>query len=118
MGTIKSLFFCFLFAGILFFRPTTARFLHFSLSDVKSYVSDPPLSAAVDLSALPPAPSPREEENDESGGVQKVHTENHRHSSDKSVAGGGVIIGGLATAVLATLYCYIRVTRRKDGGNH
>ncbi|KAI3736247.1 hypothetical protein L6452_15785 [Arctium lappa] len=118
MGTIKTLSFCFLFAGILFFRPITARFIHRSLSEIKSYVSDPPLSAAVDLSSLAPTPSPREEENGESGGVQEVHTENHRHSSDKSVAGGGVIVGGLATAVFATLYCYIRVTRRKDGGNH
>ncbi|KAL6971992.1 hypothetical protein U1Q18_031675 [Sarracenia purpurea var. burkii] len=33
-----------------------------------------------------------------------------RHSFDKSMAGGGVIIGGLAVAV----YCYIRVTRRRD----
>ncbi|GFS36733.1 RING/U-box superfamily protein [Actinidia rufa] len=36
------------------------------------------------------------------------------HSSDKSVAGGGVIIGGLATAIFAAVYCYIRVTRRRD----
>lgn len=36
-----------------------------------------------------------------------------RHSTDKSVAGGGVIIGGLVTAVFAAVYCYIRVTRRR-----
>ncbi|KAG6416946.1 hypothetical protein SASPL_124387 [Salvia splendens] len=36
------------------------------------------------------------------------------HSSDKSVAGGGVIIGGLVTAIFAAVYCYIRVTRRKQ----
>ncbi|KAI3439807.1 uncharacterized protein J3R85_004199 [Psidium guajava] len=39
----------------------------------------------------------------------------HR-SSDKSVAGGGVIIGGLVTAVFAAVFCYIRVTRKRDGG--
>ncbi|KAJ4824442.1 hypothetical protein Tsubulata_039809 [Turnera subulata] len=36
-------------------------------------------------------------------------------SFDKSVAGGGVIIGGLATVIFATLFCYIRVTRKKPG---
>lgn len=35
------------------------------------------------------------------------------HSSDKSVAGGGVIIGGLVTAIFAAVYCYIRVTRKR-----
>ncbi|CAI9261332.1 unnamed protein product [Lactuca saligna] len=119
MGTIKILPFCFLFAGILFFRPTTARFIHLSVTpDIKSYDSDPALSAPVDSSSsLVPAPAPSldVEENGESGG-QEVHSEyHHHHSSDKSVAGGDVIIGGLVTAVFGTLYCYIRVTRRKDG---
>lgn len=39
----------------------------------------------------------------------------HR-STDKSVAGGGVIIGGLVTAFFASVFCYIRVTRKRDGG--
>lgn len=39
----------------------------------------------------------------------------HR-STDKSVAGGGVIIGGLVTAFFAAVFCYIRVTRKRDGG--
>ncbi|KAK7257502.1 hypothetical protein RIF29_31525 [Crotalaria pallida] len=34
------------------------------------------------------------------------------HSTDKSVAGGGVIIGGLVTAIFAAVFCYIRVTRK------
>ncbi|KAM3216417.1 hypothetical protein P3L10_025858 [Capsicum annuum] len=38
----------------------------------------------------------------------------HHHSADKSVAGGGVIIGGLVTAIFAAVYCYIRVTRKKE----
>lgn len=37
-----------------------------------------------------------------------------KHHSDKSVAGGGVIIGGLVTAVFAAVFCYIRVTRRRN----
>nr|XP_027063821.1 uncharacterized protein LOC113690194 [Coffea arabica] len=43
------------------------------------------------------------------------------HSTDKSVAGGGVIIGGLVAAVFAAVYCYIRVTRKEsssDGEKH
>uniref|UniRef100_A0A5B7BI76 Transmembrane protein n=1 Tax=Davidia involucrata TaxID=16924 RepID=A0A5B7BI76_DAVIN len=44
--------------------------------------------------------------------------EKHHSSSDKSVAGGGVIIGGLITAVFAAVYCYIRVTRRRDADKH
>ncbi|XP_048127417.1 uncharacterized protein LOC125312653 [Rhodamnia argentea] len=43
-----------------------------------------------------------------------VATTKHR-SSDKSVAGGGVIIGGLVTAIFAAVFCYIRVTRKRDG---
>ncbi|MCD9642724.1 hypothetical protein HAX54_029632 [Datura stramonium] len=41
--------------------------------------------------------------------------ETEHHHSDKSVAGGGVIIGGLVTAIFAAVYCYIRVTRKRDG---
>ncbi|CAL0333902.1 unnamed protein product [Lupinus luteus] len=35
------------------------------------------------------------------------------HSVDKSVAGGGVIIAGLVTAIFASVFCYIRVTRKR-----
>ncbi|GER53255.1 serinc-domain containing serine and sphingolipidbiosynthesis protein [Striga asiatica] len=34
-----------------------------------------------------------------------------------SVVGGGVVIGGLVTAVLAAVYCYIRVTRKRRAVN-
>ncbi|MQL97713.1 hypothetical protein Taro_030421 [Colocasia esculenta] len=34
-------------------------------------------------------------------------------SFDKSIAGAEVILGGLATAVIAAVFCYIRVTRRR-----
>ncbi|KAG2712296.1 hypothetical protein I3843_04G110100 [Carya illinoinensis] len=37
-----------------------------------------------------------------------------KHHSDKSVAGGGVIIGGLVTVIFAAVFCYIRVTRRRN----
>lgn len=38
-----------------------------------------------------------------------------KHHGDDSVAGGGVIIGGLVTAIFAAVFCYIRVTKKKDG---
>ncbi|PRQ52907.1 hypothetical protein RchiOBHm_Chr2g0160641 [Rosa chinensis] len=38
-----------------------------------------------------------------------------KHHQDKSVAGGGVIIGGLVTAIFAAVFCYIRVTRKRGG---
>ncbi|GKV21422.1 hypothetical protein SLEP1_g31403 [Rubroshorea leprosula] len=37
------------------------------------------------------------------------------HSTDKSVAGGGIIIAGLVTAIFAAVVCYIRVTRKRGG---
>ena len=40
------------------------------------------------------------------------------HSTDKSVAGGGVILGGLVTATFAAVFCYIRVTRKRHGAGY
>ncbi|MCD7452971.1 hypothetical protein HAX54_019029 [Datura stramonium] len=38
----------------------------------------------------------------------------HHHSVDKSIFGGGVILGGLATTFFVAIFCYIRATRRKS----
>ncbi|KAL2554547.1 hypothetical protein Fot_08166 [Forsythia ovata] len=47
--------------------------------------------------------------------LQEIKISHHRHHSiDKSVAGGGVILGGLATAFLVSVFCYIRATGRKN----
>ncbi|MCD7449364.1 hypothetical protein HAX54_051795 [Datura stramonium] len=54
---------------------------------------------------------PSSAEAPESNNILKMR---HHHSADKSVAGGGVIIGGLVTAIFAAVYCYIRVTRKKE----
>ncbi|CAI9780111.1 unnamed protein product [Fraxinus pennsylvanica] len=45
--------------------------------------------------------------------IKISHHHHHHHSIDKSVAGGGVILGGLATAFLVAVFCYIRATGRK-----
>ncbi|KAF7845439.1 hypothetical protein G2W53_002344 [Senna tora] len=36
------------------------------------------------------------------------------HSVDKSIAGGGVILGGLATTFFLSVFCYIRATARHN----
>ncbi|RDX88670.1 hypothetical protein CR513_29712, partial [Mucuna pruriens] len=47
---------------------------------------------------------------DESKAAEAPHIRRlgRHHSTDKSVAGGGVIIGGLVTAIFAAVFCYIR----------
>ncbi|XP_020081799.1 uncharacterized protein LOC109705478 [Ananas comosus] len=44
--------------------------------------------------------------------ISLPHHRQHR-AFDKSFAGGEVILGGLATAILAAVFCYIRVTRER-----
>lgn len=52
----------------------------------------------------------------EVGEGQQVHImkKQQHHSVDKSVAGGGVILGGLATTFLVAIVRYIRATGRKN----
>ena len=56
---------------------------------------------------------PKDEENRIVEG-EKVLVKKQHHSMDKSVAGGGVILGGLATTFLVAVFCYIRATGRKN----
>ncbi|KAK7350079.1 hypothetical protein VNO77_08174 [Canavalia gladiata] len=47
------------------------------------------------------------------GSQGQVHLlKQHHHSFDKSIAGGGVILGGLATTFLVSIFCYIKATGR------
>ncbi|KAL2320086.1 hypothetical protein Fmac_029055 [Flemingia macrophylla] len=46
------------------------------------------------------------------GQVHLLKQHNHHHSLDKSIAGAGVILGGLATTFLVSVFCYIRATAR------
>ncbi|KAL4340937.1 hypothetical protein GQ457_08G019680 [Hibiscus cannabinus] len=48
----------------------------------------------------------------EGEGGEAIHLEKPHHSMDKSVAGGGVILGGLATTFLVAVFCYIKATGR------
>lgn len=40
------------------------------------------------------------------------HLVKQHHLFDKSIVGGGVILGGLATTFLVVVYCYIRATSK------
>ena len=76
-------------------------------------VADRPVSGATESST-----SSSEEEGEYSKAAEAPESHIRRlgkhHSTDKSVAGGGVIIGGLVTAIFAAVFCYIRVTRKRD----
>ncbi|CAK9135461.1 unnamed protein product [Ilex paraguariensis] len=67
-----------------------------------------------------PVPSPAPSEGGVSTGINETsytRLVTRHHSSDKSMAGGDVILGGFATAVVASIVCYIRVTRRNQHVN-
>ncbi|KAK8600246.1 hypothetical protein V6N13_059937 [Hibiscus sabdariffa] len=47
---------------------------------------------------------------------EAIHLQNHHQSMDKSIAGGSVILGGLATTFLLAVFCYIKATGRHKSG--
>ncbi|KAK1422903.1 hypothetical protein QVD17_18192 [Tagetes erecta] len=112
MNHFKVMLFSFFFAGILIPRSTAIRPVYIQVQkELESNGSDKILPAFAPDSTLVHAHSPSGPQGE--SGEQMVHTESHHHSS---VAGGGVIIGGLATVTFAAVYCYIRVTRRRNIG--
>lgn len=72
----------------------------------KTYEADQPVSGFVAKE------SSEGEGKSEAGEAPEIRRLGKHHSTDKSVAGGGLIIGGLATLTFAAIFCYIRVTRR------
>ncbi|KAI9079586.1 hypothetical protein K1719_038413 [Acacia pycnantha] len=62
----------------------------------------------------PPSMAP---ESDNSGVEEKKHSHAKHSSTDKSIAGGGVILGGLATTFLVSVFCYIKATARSHHNN-
>lgn len=59
--------------------------------------------------------SPHQQESiNEGDNDDEIKINKHHHDSiDKSIFGGGVILGGLATTFFVAIFCYIRATRRK-----
>ncbi|KAF3443771.1 hypothetical protein FNV43_RR13461 [Rhamnella rubrinervis] len=78
---------------------------------MSSRVADQPVPSA----ASAPSEAKEDESSEVAGAPANRRLGKHEHRSDKSVAGGGVIIGGLVTAIFAAVFCYIRVTRKRDG---
>ncbi|XP_070037053.1 uncharacterized protein [Nicotiana tomentosiformis] len=56
--------------------------------------------------------SPHQQEINEVDQAHEIKIKHH-HSVDKSIFGGGIILGGLATTFFVAIFCYIRATRRK-----
>ncbi|KAG9142574.1 hypothetical protein Leryth_011666 [Lithospermum erythrorhizon] len=55
-----------------------------------------------------------ESNNGQAQDMEVIHQNHYHHNSvKKSWAGGGVILGGLATTFFVSIVCYIRATRRK-----
>lgn len=116
MNHFKIVLFSFFFAGILISGTTAIRPVYIQVrTELEPNGSDQALPAFAPDSSLVHAHSPSGSQGESV--EQIVHTESHHHSSDKSVAGGGVIIGGLATVTFAAVYCYIQVTRRRNDVN-
>ncbi|KAL8031401.1 hypothetical protein ABFS82_13G020900 [Erythranthe guttata] len=79
-------------------------------------IADPPSEKEAPLSAGTAGGGGEEREADQAEAPAELESRKMggHHSPDKSVAGGGVIIGGLVTAIFAAVYCYIRVTRKRS----
>ncbi|EXB58581.1 hypothetical protein L484_008734 [Morus notabilis] len=77
-------------------------------SGARSRVADQPVSSAEERS------EGKEASDDENEAEAPAIRRLGKHHSDKSMAGGGVIIGGLVTAIFAAVFCYIRVTRKRN----
>ncbi|CAN4078274.1 unnamed protein product [Withania somnifera] len=73
----------------------------------------------LDSLTLVSSPTPSEKGTDRGRGDQSpavTHIRTH-HSFNKSMVGGDLILGGFATALIASVSCYIRVTRRRNEHN-
>ncbi|KDP32228.1 hypothetical protein JCGZ_13835 [Jatropha curcas] len=93
MARLRLVISCLILAGILIVQATADE------SEKKSpSVADQPVASSHEW---------------EEAEAPEIRRLGKHHSSDKSVAGGGVIIGGLVTAIFAAVFCYIRVTRKK-----
>lgn len=70
----------------------------------------------LDTFTVVPSPAPFEGGMDRGRSDQApaiTHIKTH-HSFNKSMAGGDLILGGFATALIASIFCYIRVTGRRN----
>ncbi|XVE92859.1 hypothetical protein REPUB_Repub01dG0139400 [Reevesia pubescens] len=87
-------------------------------SEIKARNEDEP-GWVIPREADEPSASPEESSQEtREAEAPEIRRLGKHHLSDKSVAGGGVIIGGLLTVIFAAVFAYIRVTRKRDGVKH
>ncbi|OVA11634.1 hypothetical protein BVC80_8997g5 [Macleaya cordata] len=77
-------------------------------------LANPPSSTSEKSSLSDESKTEDQDEVAEAPEIRRMGKHHHHSSTDESIAGGGVIIGGLATAIFAAVFCYIRVTRRRN----
>ncbi|OIT33500.1 hypothetical protein A4A49_62014, partial [Nicotiana attenuata] len=92
------------------------RFLHICLvlAQLVLLMQNAYALSRLEALILVPTPAPFEGGTGRGKGDQTpaiIHIRTH-HSFDKSMAGGDLILGGFAIALIASIFCYIRVTRR------
>ncbi|KAJ0780267.1 hypothetical protein HanPI659440_Chr06g0235711 [Helianthus annuus] len=75
------------------------------------------------IKSEPPTTRPSSDHEENNGSMAEeedgMYLEKHHHhhisaSVDKSIVGGGVILGGLVMAFVVSIVCYIRATRRRS----
>ncbi|XP_020081805.1 uncharacterized protein LOC109705483 [Ananas comosus] len=74
-------------------------------------VADPPSSSSSSYAVTSSASF----ESRPAEGPASFHPHVKHRPFDRSLAGGKIILGGLAAAIFAAVFCYIRITRRKSG---
>ncbi|KAJ8543493.1 hypothetical protein K7X08_006016 [Anisodus acutangulus] len=116
MGRFRFVFSYFVVLGILALQAGAEEFTTTtSLAYPRKMMVHRALLSITSESSIADPPGENEVEKGPSIGEAPESIEREHHHSDKSVTGGGVIIGGLVTAIFATVYLYIRVTRKRDG---
>ncbi|XP_031095026.1 uncharacterized protein LOC115999310 [Ipomoea triloba] len=113
----------------------TDAFLLLSVADDDSVAANSPASSPSNVNGVSEGPSSRkigkiwvestrrhndgggfEAQKQESAGEDEKQQRRHR-GFNKSIYGGGVILGGLATTFLVAVFCYIRATGRKNASD-
>ncbi|OMO99898.1 hypothetical protein COLO4_13040 [Corchorus olitorius] len=114
MGVPKLVLVCLVLVEILLVQAAVADKSDINPSQIKVIQKENEPGWVIQREADEPAAGPAESSSETKEAVApEIRRLGKHHTSDKSVAGGGVIIGGLVTAIFAAVYAYIRVTRKR-----
>ncbi|OIT31339.1 PREDICTED: uncharacterized protein LOC109208818 [Nicotiana attenuata] len=112
---------------LVLFLILTETFVYLAMAEnATNFASSPASSPSSSIRKLGKHHQEEEEKGNLSKGVGSPHQQEinevdqaheikikHHHLVDKSIFGGGIILGGLATTFFVAIFCYIRATRRK-----